>query len=463
MAKILIVDDEINMLKSLKILFQSSPIYEVETAINGKEALEKFSLDTDVAIVDLALPDMDGISVLKAIKEIKEDTEVIIMTAYSSIKTAIESVRAGAFDYITKPFEPDELLIAVEKALQLIELKRENRMLKEVKESLFPEIIGRSKEIKEVMSLINKAADTDANVLIVGETGTGKELVAKMIHFKSKRKAGPFVPVNCSALPETLIESEFFGYAKGAFTGAFQDRPGKLELAHGGTIFLDEIGDMPLSMQAKFLRIIEEKRIQRLGDSTWREIDFRLISATNKNLEKLIKEGKFRDDLYYRIKVVEIKIPPLRERREDIPLLIDYYLQKKKTEFGITHVEITPEAYSLLLSYDYPGNVRELQHIIESALLISGGKIQKSHLSLSSNFKPFSEKNEEIPLKNGWKILQETYKRLEYELLKNALEKYSHLSNTEIAKLLGTTRRVLELRMKFYGLTKKEEKEEKKY
>jgi DNA-binding NtrC family response regulator len=458
MAKILIVDDEINMLKSLQILFQTSPFYEVETATTGKEAIDKFSLDTDIAIIDLALPDMDGISVLKAIKEIKEETEVIIMTAYSSIKTAIESVKAGAFDYITKPFEPDELLIAVEKALQLIELKRENRRLKEVREIPFPEIIGRSKEIKEVMSLINKAAETDANVLIFGETGTGKELVAKMIHFKSKRNSGPYVPINCSALPETLIESEFFGYAKGAFTGAFQDKPGKLEMAHGGTLFLDEIGDMPLSMQAKFLRVIEEKRIQRLGDSTWRETDFRLISATNKSLEKLIKEGKFRDDLYYRIKVIEIKIPPLRERREDIPLLIDYYIQKKKAEFGISYVEISPEAYSLLLSYDYPGNVRELQNIIESALLISGGKIQKSHLSLNSNFKPISDKDEEIPLKNGWKILQETYRRLEYELLKNALEKYSHLSNAEIAKLLGTTRRVLELRMKFYGLTKKEDK-----
>jgi len=458
MAKILIVDDEINMLKSLQILFQTSPFYEVETATTGKEAIDKFSLDTDIAIIDLALPDMDGISVLKAIKEIKEETEVIIMTAYSSIKTAIESVKAGAFDYITKPFEPDELLIAVEKALQLIELKRENRRLKEVREIPFPEIIGRSKEIKEVMSLINKAAETDANVLIFGETGTGKELVAKMIHFKSKRNSGPYVPINCSALPETLIESEFFGYAKGAFTGAFQDKPGKLEMAHGGTLFLDEIGDMPLSMQAKFLRVIEEKRIQRLGDSTWRETDFRLISATNKSLEKLIKEGKFRDDLYYRIKVIEIKIPPLRERREDIPLLIDYYIQKKKAEFGISYVEISPEAYSLLLLYDYPGNVRELQNIIESALLISGGKIQKSHLSFGSNFKPISDKDEEIPLKNGWKILQETYRRLEYELLKNALEKYSHLSNAEIAKLLGTTRRVLELRMKFYGLTKKEDK-----
>jgi DNA-binding NtrC family response regulator len=458
MAKILIVDDEINMLKSLQILFQTSPFYEVETATTGKEAIDKFSLDTDIAIIDLALPDMDGISVLKAIKEIKEETEVIIMTAYSSIKTAIESVKAGAFDYITKPFEPDELLIAVEKALQLIELKRENRRLKEVREIPFPEIIGRSKEIKEVMSLINKAAETDANVLIFGETGTGKELVAKMIHFKSKRNSGPYVPINCSALPETLIESEFFGYAKGAFTGAFQDKPGKLEMVHGGTLFLDEIGDMPLSMQAKFLRVIEEKRIQRLGDSTWRETDFRLISATNKSLEKLIKEGKFRDDLYYRIKVIEIKIPPLRERREDIPLLIDYYIQKKKAEFGISYVEISPEAYSLLLSYDYPGNVRELQNIIESALLISGGKIHKSHLSFSSNFKPISDKDEEIPLKNGWKILQETYRRLEYELLKNALEKYSHLSNAEIAKLLGTTRRVLELRMKFYGLTKKEDK-----
>lgn len=458
MAKILIVDDEINMLKSLQILFQTSPFYEVETATTGKEAIDKFSLDTDIAIIDLALPDMDGISVLKAIKEIKEETEVIIMTAYSSIKTAIESVKAGAFDYITKPFEPDELLIVVEKALQLIELKRENRRLKEVREIPFPEIIGRSKEIKEVMSLINKAAETDANVLIFGETGTGKELVAKMIHFKSKRSSGPYIPINCSALPETLIESEFFGYAKGAFTGAFQDKPGKLEMVHGGTLFLDEIGDMPLSMQAKFLRVIEEKRIQRLGDSTWRETDFRLISATNKSLEKLIKEGKFRDDLYYRIKVIEIKIPPLRERREDIPLLIDYYIQKKKAEFGISYVEISPEAYSLLLSYDYPGNVRELQNIIESALLISGGKIQKSHLSFSSNFKSISDKDEEIPLKNGWKILQETYRRLEYELLKNALEKYSHLSNAEIAKLLGTTRRVLELRMKFYGLTKKEDK-----
>lgn len=459
MTKILIVDDEINMLKSLEILFKGYPFYEVETAINGKEAIEKFTLNTDIAIVDLALPDMDGISVLKAIKEIKEETEVIIMTAYSSIKTAIESVKSGAFDYITKPFEPDELLLAVEKAVEVIELKKENRMLKQMGAATFPEIIGRSKKMKEVMNLINKASEVDANVLIIGETGTGKELVAKMIHLKSKRSSGSFIPINCSALPETLIESEFFGYAKGAFTGAFQDKMGKLEMANGGTIFLDEIGDMPLFMQAKLLRVIEEKSIQRLGDAEWRDANFRLISATNKNLEKMVKEGSFRDDLYYRIKVIEITISPLRERREDIPLLIEHYLQKKKTEFGMKGVEISPEAYSALLSYDYPGNVRELQHIIGSAILISGGKIQKSHLPIkASTFAP-SEEDEEIPLKNGWKKLQETYRKLEYELLKNAIEKYPDLSNSEIAKLLGTTRRILELRMKFYGIKKKEEKD----
>lgn len=459
MAKVLIVDDEINMLKSLEILFSQSPLYKIETALNGEEALSKFTVDTDVVVVDLAMPGMDGIQLLKVIKEINEDTQVIIMTAYSSVKTAIEAMKSGAFDYIAKPFDPEELMILVEKASEVAQLRKENRRLRSMGGASVPEIIGRSRSIKEVMTLIHRASEGDVNVLICGETGTGKELIAKMIHLKSRRSAGPFVPVNCSALPESLIESEFFGYVKGAFTGAYQDKPGKFELSHGGTLFLDEIGDMPPSLQTKLLRAIEEKRIQRLGDSGWKQVDFRLICATNKNLEKMVREGKFRDDLYYRIKGITISIPPLRERREDIPLLIEHYIEKKKREIGILQVEISPDAYSTLLSYDYPGNVRELEHIIESAILLSGGKIERRHLQLNTSYN-LPENDEEISIKNGWKKLQETYRRLEFNLIKKALEDYSHLSNEEIAKLLGTTRRVLEHRMKFYGLTKKGERKE---
>lgn len=454
MPRILIVDDEENMLKTLSILISENTDYYVETARSGREAIEKYSIDTEVALVDLAMPDMNGIEVLKSIKELNENTQVIIMTAYSSVKSAIEAMKMGAFDYITKPFDTDELLSLIHRAVEMSRLKKENIILKSQLQEEIPAIIGRSEAIKDVMYLINKAAETDSNVLIYGESGTGKELVAKAIHLKSNRASGPFVPVNCSAFPETLLEAEFFGYMKGAFSGAYTDKPGKFELASGGTLFLDEIGDMPFSLQSKLLRVIEEKKIQRLGDVKPRSVDVRIVSATNKNLEELIEKGQFREDLFFRLKVITITIPPLRDRREDIPLLIDHYFKLFKQKYNKPEKRLSEEAYATLISYDYPGNVRELEHILENAILTSREDvIRVSDLSLSSRGTGVITE-EDIPVEGGFYKLQEWYRSMEKRLIEAAVRKYRHLPNAEIAKILGTTRRILELRMKEYGIKK---------
>lgn len=459
MARILIVDDEENMLKTLSILIAENTDYEVDTAKSGREAIEKYSVDTDVAVVDLAMPDIDGIEVLKKIKEINENTQVIIMTAYSSVKSAIEAMKMGAFDYITKPFDTDELLTLLHRAMELSKLKRENVVLKTQISEETPEIIGRSQGIKEVMYLINKAAETNSNVLIYGESGTGKELVAKAIHIKSERADGPFIPVNCSAFPETLLEAEFFGYIKGAFSGAYNDKPGKFELASGGTLFLDEIGDMPSSLQSKLLRVIEEKKVQRLGDVKPRSVDVRIISATNRKLEDMIEKGEFREDLFFRLKVITIQISPLRERREDIPLLIEHYMSVFKKKYNAPKKHLSEEAYATLLSYDYPGNVRELEHIIEHAVITSREDvIRVTDLSLSSRGMRVLS-NEDIPVEGGFHKLQQWFSQMERKLIETAVRKYKNLPNSEIAKILGTTRRVLELRMREYGI-KKESNEE---
>ena len=335
----------------------------------------------DIAVTDFKLPDLDGFDIIKEITK-KQDVPVIMMTAYGTIKDAVEAMKLGAFDYLTKPFALDEFLLLIERALLIKGLKEENIRLKKDLNRCYNgrNITGESAEMKKVFSLIEKVSASDATVLILGESGTGKELVATTIHYQSNRKDKPLIKVNCAALPEGLTESELFGHEKGAFTGAVRRKPGRFEAADGGTIFLDEIADLPLPTQAKILRVIQERQFDRVGGTTTLTVDVRIIAASNRALEEEVKAGRFREDLYYRLNVIPINMPPLRERREDILPLIDFFVDKYGSSLAKT-VRFTQEAIDLLLAYDYPGNVRELENIVERCVtLSSSGTIGKDEI-----------------------------------------------------------------------------------
>ncbi len=370
--KILIVDDEPSVCNSLGEWFLEDG-FNVETAQNGEIALQKMHGNTfDIILLDIKMPGMDGITLQKKIREIDPNIIVIIMTAFASVETAVEALKLGAFDYITKPFDPDDLSRLVRNAIKQKDLSDENVQLKDQITELrgMDEIVGTSDKIREVMEMVHTVAETDSTVLIRGESGTGKELVARAIHSHSKRRYLPIVAVNCGAIPETLLESELFGHEKGAFTGAQYRRKGRLEMAHGGTLFLDEIGDISPKMQVDLLRVIESKRFTRLGGTTEVQVDFRLVFATNKNLEKLVEDGLFREDLYYRINVFTIVIPPLRERRADILPLARHFIGKYARAMGRPQKSISPEAEAILLRHPWPGNVRELENAIERAMVV---------------------------------------------------------------------------------------------
>ena len=371
--KILIVDDEPDMLSSCQKLLSRSG-YSVETAGSGRDALkilreEKF----DLILTDLKMPEVDGMEVLKRSKKQSPDSAVLVFTGYGTIQDAVMAMKNGASDFITKPFTPDHLLLAIEKALDNLRLEAENRALKDqlAERFNFDNIVGRSPEMHDVFDSIRRIADTNANVLITGESGTGKELIARSIHANSSRKNGPFVPLNCGGIPEHLVESELFGHQKGAFTGAVTTRPGLLEFATTGTFFMDEISELPLNLQVKLLRVLEERRIRRVGSNKEIEIDIRLISATNRDIQKMAKEGKFREDLFYRANTFVIHIPPLRDRIDDIPLLAAHFLRHYAKSTSKVLEGISPEAMSNLKSHTWSGNVRELQHVIERAVALA--------------------------------------------------------------------------------------------
>ncbi len=373
--KILIVDDEKIVRESLFHWFEEEG-YEVDTAEDGENALKKYEkIKFDLLLVDMKMPGMSGLELLSRIKSIDIDSVVILITAFASVPTAISALKNGAYDYVTKPVDPDELAHLVQKALEQKALKIENKQLKEnLDEIIKPDnLIGESYQMKKIYELINTVAPGDTTVMIRGESGTGKELVAKAIHINSKRKYFPIIPVNCGALAETLLESELFGHEKGAFTGAQFKRKGKFEMADGGTIFLDEIGSVPLKMQIELLRVIESKQFNRVGGNEVIKSDFRIIVATNEPLEELVKTGKFREDLYYRLNVFSIVIPPLRERRDDIPLLASFFLKKFSLVMNKPAKKISKEAMDFLVHYDWPGNVRELENAMERAMVI--GKV----------------------------------------------------------------------------------------
>ena len=438
MARILVVDDDQGIRDFLEILL-SREGYKVKTASGGKEAValckkKKF----DLVITDLKMPKMDGIDLLRAIKEISPETLVILITGYASGETAVEAMKEGAYDYLEKNFTVDELKTAVCDALSKKGVKEEDaRFIKGVEDAdSFEDMIGKSKVMLHVYSLIKKVSDSSTNVLILGESGTGKELVSQAIHHNSSRKNKPFVVINCGGVPENLLESEFFGYMKGSFSGAYADKPGLFEIAGGGTIFLDEIGELSPFLQVKLLRVVQEKTFRRIGGSDDIKVDVRIISATNQNLEEKVKKGEFREDLFYRLNVIPLRLPPLRERKQDIPLLINHFIEKYAKQSGKNVKKISPYALQLLMDYPFPGNVRELENIIErSVTLETGNIILPENLFISD---PDVGSHNDIELDESGIDLNEELKRFEKRLIEKVLEKTKN-SKTKAAKYLNVS------------------------
>ncbi len=427
-GKILIVDDEQGFCELLENLLQKEGFHTVSTTnpLKAQQLLERD--DFDLVFLDLKMPEMDGLELLRHIKAFDENIIVIIITAYGTIETAVEAMRQGAYDFITKPFQKNDLMRLVHKAWDKRKLLLEMRQLREeIQERYgFENIIGKSKPMQDLFDLIRKAAGSPCTVLIQGESGTGKELVAKAIHYNSPRRHKKFVCVNAATLQETLLESQLFGHVKGAFTGAYRDQKGLFEVAHGGTLFLDEVAEMSPKIQAKLLRAIQEQEITPVGSNVPRHVDVRIIAATNKDLREAIKEGSFREDLYYRLSVVTIHIPPLRERPEDIPLLAMHFLKRYAKEAGKEIEGFTPKAMELLCSYSWPGNVRELENVIQSAVFLeTGPRITTKSLNYDGRLASFSLQRREPSLWEKDELIPyaEAKRKFEREYLLRALEK----------------------------------------
>ena len=443
---ILIVDDEPGMREFLEIMLTKEG-YGVSIASNGEEAIEKLGNEFfDLAIVDIQMPGINGIDVLKNTRDKKNDTTIIMITAFASHESAIEAMKLGAYDYITKPFKIDEIKLVIKKSLDKKVLEQENTRLKKELESKygFENIIGTSHAIQQIFSLINRVSELKVNVLITGESGTGKELVARAIHYSGNRKDGPFIPVNCGAIPETLIESEFFGHSKGAFTGATRDKKGLFEEASGGTIFLDEIGDLPVHLQVKLLRVLEEKKVRPLGKTESVSIDIRVISASNKNLEQEIMDNNFREDLFYRLNVIKVAIPPLRERKDDIPMLALHFLNKFASEMDKKITGISNDALEELEKYHYPGNIRELENIIARCVALESDEmIKKDSLPKLNTEGEYIDLTDTLNAKDS---IDSVLGDVEKQIIENAL-KSSRGNKTEAAKVLGITLRSLRYRL----------------
>lgn len=453
---LLVVDDEPNMAWLFQESFSGQ--FEIRAARDGVEALAALdSGPVHLVMQDLQIPGSNGLQIMREIKKRFPDLPVIMMTAYATVKTAVEAMRAGAYDYVIKPFDLDELRLTIGKALEFANLRQEveglRRELKETRGE--PELQAVSPKMREVIRVIEKVAQTDTYVLIQGESGTGKELAARAIHRRSPRSQGPFIPVNCAALPETLLESELFGHEKGAFTGAQARRPGRFELAHRGTLFLDEVGDMPLILQSKLLRVLEEKTVEPLGSTRRIAVDVRVVAATNQNLRELVKNGSFREDLFFRLAVIPITLPPLRERTEDIPLLAGYFLKMFSARHGKCFRGFSPEALDMLTAYPWPGNVRELKNTIEQvAVLFDDQLVLPEHLPghLTPSAGDASNPGdgggtlvvEGPPLKEQVGSLKN---RLEEERIRAALAKFNG-NRTRAAEYLGISRRSLQLKIK---------------
>ena len=393
MPNILVVDDEAAIRESLKDWLMEDG-YSVALAIDGENAIAMVQESQyDVILLDLKMPGIDGLETMRRIKGISPDSEVLMMTAYASVDTAVQAMKEGAFDYLVKPFDPDEVDLQIKKILAHREMRIENIMLRKRLEEQYQydEIIGKSEVMQEIFDLIDRVAPSDSTVLITGESGTGKELIAQALHGNSNRCFMPFVAINCGSLPDSLLESELFGYEKGAFTGADHTKRGRFEMAQGGTILLDEIGDISLKTQVDLLRVLQQKEITRLGGESTIDVDVRILAATNRDLSAFIKKGDFREDLFYRLNVISIHVPPLRERKEDIPLLANAFIKQQCMEMNKEIVKISSGVLRQLMDYHWPGNVRELENIIERALVIGSGK------EIMSDDLPFSRKDISAP------------------------------------------------------------------
>jgi len=448
-GKILVVEDEKSMREVLTMLLEGEH-YDVTSSSDGREGLACIDKDIfDLVITDMKMPRVDGFELLKKIKEISPDTLVIMITAFGTTETAIEAMKLGAYDYINKPFKIDEIRLIVKKAIEKRRLREELSLLREQIKTSFSleKIIGKSAKMQDMFTIIPKIAQSNSNVLIIGESGSGKELVAAALHNLSLRRDRNFVTINCAAFPEGLLESELFGHMKGAFTGALYNKQGLFEIADGGSLLLDEIGEMPINLQAKLLRVIESGMFRRVGGTNDIKVDVRIISATNKNIKEEIEEGRFREDLYYRLNVVPINIPPLRERKEDIPLLIEHFLRKMSN----TPRRITPEAMKLLLEYSWKGNVRELENVIERMTLLID-KEEITAADLPSDITSYARDKKSIPelTKRGIDI-DEIIGDIEKRYLMSALDLVGGVK-TEAAKLLNLSFRSFRHRLRKYGI-----------
>lgn len=438
--KILVVDDEVEYQNVYKMILEDEG-YLVETVSSGKEVLEKLKGEEfNLVLADLIMEGMNGIQLLKEIKKDYEETEVIIVTGYGSIESAVEAIKLGAFSYFIKDHDPEELLLEIGKVKNIFELKIENKSLKKERKVDNYLITTQNERFKELLNIVGKAAKSNASIFITGESGVGKEIMARYIH-KTSNRTGMFIPVNCQALSDNLLESELFGHEKGSFTGAFEQRIGRFEEASGGTLFLDEIAEIPISIQTKLLRALDTKTIERIGSNKQIKIDLRFITATNKNIVKAIEKGEFREDLYFRINTIPIRIPPLRERREDLPMFIDFFLKKYEIELKKKIVKVEDEVMNFLLVYDYPGNIRELKNMIERLVVLSEeGIIKSKYLPKDREVK--ETKNIEISSLDELPSLKDYRNCLEKEYIEKVLNK-SEKDMDLAAETLGISKRQL--------------------
>lgn len=452
-TRILVVDDELSMREFLGILLEGEG-YQVDQADSAEEALLCLDRERyDMVISDVSMPGLGGIELLARIKAQTPETAVLMITAFTTAEQAVEAMKLGAYDYLGKPFKVEEVKVLVRKALEKRSLVQENKRLKaEVQERFgFSGLIGKSKQMQDLYDLIGKVADSMANVLIMGESGTGKELAAKAIHYNSPRRGAPFVAVNCGAIPDTLIESELFGHAKGAFTGAFADRPGLFEQAEGGTLFLDEIGEVPLQLQAKLLRVLQEREFRRVGGASSLRADVRIVAASNRNLEEQVREGSFREDLFYRLNVVQVRMPSLKERVEDIPALVEHFYKKFAIWSGTGEI-VTPDALKALFNYPFPGNVRELENLVERCVVLGSRVITVECLPQRvREYRIPSAPAGDFIIPDAGIDLQAYLDTLEHRLLVQALEKSGGVKK-RAAALLGMTFRSFRYRLAKFGM-----------
>ena len=450
---IIVADDDASIRSLLRQLLQDQG-YAVGEAATGVEVVDKVKEDApDLVIMDVRMPELDGIEALSRVKASSAKTAVLIMTAFGSSNAAIRAMELGAFDYITKPFELDKVNYTVQKVFEYQDLAQEVEVLRGEISSLVQteRIVGNSPAMQEVYKTVGKVAKSDATVLITGESGTGKELVAEALHYNSSRRAGPLVKVSCAALPETLLEAELFGHEKGSFTGALTQRRGRFELADKGTIFLDEIAEMSLQTQTKLLRVLQDHKIERVGSAIPIKVDIRIVCATNKELQKFVEQNKFRDDLFYRLNVIHIKMPPLRERKEDIPSLVEHFLAKHRYSATAQPAAISEEALRRLMEYDWPGNVRELENVIERAVVLSRGQIITSRELPFGDHEEGHEDGEGDDLPTEKSFFKKSVSQFEKDLIMKALRDAAG-NRSKAAEMLGIYRRLLYAKIKEYGL-----------